>query len=160
MTQPNKRPREGILREDAGLIDAEGFIAPLIGTLEHALHFTTAPSVVEKAKQVIEKGRLLLPGAVMVWNETIGRRKGAGRSRRVVGQHGLAHRRVCLPAAPGRDRQESLSRTAAAIIQVIDSFRPNRRIGYRPPNDLVLGEKKMGRFSSNRIISPTSSSFA
>src|SRR6188768_1353593 len=77
MNSPDKRPREGVLREDAGTADKEGFIAPSIGALEHALYFTTAPSLTEKAKQVLAEGRLRLPGVVVVWDETVGRRKGS-----------------------------------------------------------------------------------
>src|SRR5262249_51786790 len=75
--RPDKPPGEGVLREDAGTTDKAGFIAPSIDALEHALYFTTAPSVTEKVKQVLNEGRLLLPGVVVVWDETVGRRKGA-----------------------------------------------------------------------------------
>ncbi len=77
MKRPNKRPREGVVRGDAATADREGFIAPSIGILEHALYFTTALSVTDKAKQVINESRLVLPGVVVVWDETVGRRKGS-----------------------------------------------------------------------------------
>lgn len=76
MTKKRAR-REGVHRDEAGTRDKEGFIAPTIGLMEHALYFNTALSVPEKTKQLISQSRLELPGVVNVWDETIGRRKGS-----------------------------------------------------------------------------------
>jgi len=71
------KPREGVFRADAGTVDEEGFIAPSVGLVEHALHFTCAPDVLAKTRQILDADRMELPGAVVVWDETIGRRKGS-----------------------------------------------------------------------------------
>ena len=133
------------MREDAGSPDAEGFIAPSIGSLEHALYFTTVPSVTEKAKQVLTEGRLLLPGVVVVWDETIGRRKGAKAIRK--GWWATAGSLTAAFAFPPRadiSQQEWLSRTAAAVVRVVESFEPRATVCFKLPNDLLLGGHKMG----------------
>lgn len=68
---------EGLRRAEAGRPDAEGFIAPSVGIVEHAQYFTTAPDVLAKTIQLLDNQRLDLPGAVIVWDETIGRRTGS-----------------------------------------------------------------------------------
>jgi hypothetical protein len=85
MKRPDKRPCEGILRENAGTADKEGFIAPSIGAVEHALYFTAASSVIEKAKQILDEGRLRLPGVVVAWDETAAVEKAARPSRKAGG---------------------------------------------------------------------------
>jgi biotin-(acetyl-CoA carboxylase) ligase len=145
MKRPDKRPREGVLREDAGTADKGGFIAPSIGALEHALYFTAAPSVTEKAKQVLDEGRLRLPGVVVVWDETVGRRKG---SRAVPkgwwAEAGSLTAAFAFPAHAKVSQQKQRSQIAAAVIRVIESFQPDGELTFRPPNDLFLGEKKLG----------------
>jgi biotin-(acetyl-CoA carboxylase) ligase len=145
MKRPDKRPREGILREDAGTADKEGFIAPSIGMLEHALYFTAAPSVTDKAKQVIEKGRLALPGVVVVWDETVGRRKG-GKAvpKSWWAEAGSLTAAFVFPTHEKLSQHEKLSRAAAAVIRVINSFRPRAKVTFVQPNDLCFGDKKLG----------------
>lgn len=63
MTHQVNRPKEGIVKEDAGTIDDEGFIVPEIGELEHVLYFTSVPSLAVKIKDVLDDGRLVTPGA-------------------------------------------------------------------------------------------------
>lgn len=145
MSQRDKRPREGVLREDAGTADKEGFIAPAIGPLEHALYFTTAPSVTDKVKQVLGQGRLLLPGVVVVWDETVGRRKGAKAvPKGWWADAGSLTAAFAFPPRVNVSLQERLSQTAVAVVRVIESFRPVGEVSFRPPNDLLLGSKKVG----------------
>lgn len=145
MKQQNSPSTEGILRQDAGRVDAAGFMAPSIGALEHALYFTTAPSVIEKAKQVLQEGRLLLPGAVVVWDETIGRRKGAKAVPKSwwAGAGSLTVTFALLPC-DAASRQVLIPRTAAAVVRVLESFKPCADVRFQPPNDIVLGDRKVG----------------
>jgi len=143
--QPDQPPREGVRRADAGTANKAGFIAPSIGALEHALYFTTAPSVTEKVKQVLDEGRLLLPGVVVVWDETVGRRKGAKAvPKSWWADAGSLTAAFAFPPRANVGQQERLARTAAAVVRVIDSFQPRGVVTFRPPNDLLLGDKKMG----------------
>jgi hypothetical protein len=145
MRRRDKRPREGVLREDAGTADKEGFIAPSIGALEHALYFTTAPSVTEKAKQVLDEGPLRLPGVVVVWDETIGRRKGSKAvPKSWWAEHGSLTAAFAFPARANVRQRKKLSQIAAGVVRVIESFRPDGEVTFRPLNDLLLGDKKMG----------------
>src|SRR5262249_52959170 len=145
MKRPDKRPREGVLREDAGTADKEGFIAPSIGALEHALYFTTAPYVTDKAKQVLDEGRLVLPGVVVVWDETIGRRKGSKAvPKSWWAAAGSLTAAFAFPARAKLSQQEKLSQTAAAVLHAIEKFRPRAEVIFRQPNDLYVGDKKMG----------------
>lgn len=145
MKRPDKRPREGVLREDAGTADKEGFIAPSIGALEHALYFTAAPSVTEKAKQVLDEGRLVLPGVVVVWDETIGRRKGSKAvPKSWWAESGSLTAAFVFPARAKLNQKEKLSQIAAAVVRVIESFRPRAEVTFRQPNDLYFGDKKVG----------------
>jgi hypothetical protein len=145
MKRPDKRTREGVLREDAGTADKEGFIAPSIGALEHALYFTTAPSVTEKAKQVLDEGRLRLPGVVVVWDETVGRRKGSKAvPKSWWAESGSLTAAFAFPAPAKVSQQKQLSQIAAAVVRVIESFRPDGEVTFRPLNDLLLDDKKMG----------------
>lgn len=145
MKRRDKRPREGVLREDARAPDREGLIAPSIGDLEHALYYTTAPSVTEKVKQVLKEGRLSLPGVVVVWDETVGRRKGARAVPKGwwADAGSLTAAFAFLPRANVSHR-ERLSQTATVVLRVIESFRPRGKVSFRPPNDLLLGDKKVG----------------
>lgn len=68
---------EGVYRADEGTLSKEVLIAPSVGLVEHELCFTSAPDVLAKTLQVLDANRLELPGAVVVWDETLGRRKGA-----------------------------------------------------------------------------------
>lgn len=145
MKQPDKRRREGVLRKDAGTADREGFIAPAIGALEHALYFTAAPCVTAKAKQVLDEGRLVLPGVVVVWDETIGRRTGSKAVPQswwaAAGSLTIA---FAFPKRAAVSQEQQLSQTAAAVMRVIESFRPDGAVTFRRPNDLFLGDKKLG----------------
>lgn len=145
MKQPDRPPREGVLREDAGALDREGFIAPSIGDLEHALYFTVAPCVTDKAKQVLDGGRLVLPGVVVVWDETVGRRKGSKAAPKSWwAAAGSLTTAFAFPRRTEVSKDKQLSLTATAVIRVIDSFRPDGEVTFRRPNDLFLGDKKMG----------------
>ena len=54
------------------------FIEPPTGGIAQTLYFNTAPNTLRKAKEVFAAGRLSkLPGAVIVSNQTEGRRKGS-----------------------------------------------------------------------------------
>lgn len=145
MKRSAKRPPEGTLREDAGTVDKEGFIAPTIGVMEHALYFTTAPSVTDKAKQVLDEGRLVLPGAVIVWDETIGRRKGSKAvSKSWWAADGSVTVAFAFPARPKMSEQQKRSQIAAAVVSAIGAFQPRAEVTFRKPNDLYIGEKKLG----------------
>lgn len=139
---------EGVVREDAGKVSAEGFIVPTIGGLEQVLYFTTAPSVTAKAKQVLDQGRLRVPGAVVVWDESLGRRTGTKAVPRSwwAGTGSLTVT-FALPHRADLDEQERLNRAAAATLRVATSFRPRVPPAFRPPNDLLIEDLKMGAVS-------------
>ena len=123
----------------------EGFIAPSIGALEHALYFTAAPSVTDKAKQVLDEGRLVLPGVVVVWDETIGRRKGSKAvPKSWWAEPGSLTVAFAFPARATLSQQQKLSQIATAVVRVIETFRPRAEVTFRQPNDLYFGDKKLG----------------
>jgi hypothetical protein len=136
---------EGVVRQEASTVTPGGYIAPAIGRVEQALYFTTAPSVTEKAKQVLSEGRLAVPGAVVVWDETIGRRKG---SKAVPGSWWADSRSLtvafALPQRNDLDAQERLNRAGAAVVRAAASFRPTAPVTFRPPNDLLIEGLKVG----------------
>ena len=145
MKKRNARPREGIRREIAGTKDHKGFIAPSIGALEHVLYFSSAPSVAEKARQVVEQGRLELPGAVVVWNETVGRRQGRNAvAKSWWADTGSLTAAFAFPRRAKVSRERRLAQTAAVVLRVIESFRPRGAVSFRRPNDLLLGDRKVG----------------
>ena len=137
--------QEGVLQEDSGKKDKEGFIAPVIGAMEHVLYFTTAPSVSEKTKQLLTQGRLVLPGAVVVWDETIGRRKGAkATAKSWWAGNGSLTAAFAFPSTPKVRKAQYLQRTATAVLSAIASFHPSEDVSFVPPNDLMLAGKKVG----------------
>ena len=138
--------REGLRGRDAGTTDRDGFIAPSIGRLDHALFFTSAPSVLDKARQVLDQGRLTLPGAVVVWDETAGRRKGANAVANAwwAGQGSLT---VAFADARGGAPAGGMGALAAAVLRSINSFAPQVEAQFRAPNDVVLDGKKLGNLS-------------
>ncbi|WP_163839781.1 hypothetical protein [Pseudoxanthomonas sacheonensis] len=143
-----KRPSEGVLREDADQVDAEGFVAPTIGALEHALYFTNAASVSEKANQVLNSGRLLLPGVVVVWDETSGRRKGAKAIPKAWwATHGSLTVAFAFAVGTIVDSHDELTRAAAAVIRVLSSFQPRLQVSFCAPNALEIAGKRVGRIS-------------
>ncbi len=136
---------EGVVREEAGKVGRGGYIAPTLGTMEQVLYFTTAPSVTEKAKQVLDQERLRVPGAVVVWDETIGRRKGSKAiPKGWWAGHGSLTVTFALPRCEDLEPQERLNRAAAAVIRVASSFSPRVPITFRPPNDLLIDALKLG----------------
>ncbi|MGV3721056.1 MAG: hypothetical protein ACO1SX_09115 [Actinomycetota bacterium] len=137
--------REGVLRDEAGKTDSKGYVAPAIGSLEQTLYFTTAPSVTEKAKQVLDQGRLRVPGAVVVWNESIGRRKGAKAEPKAWwADSGSLSVAFALESRPELRRDERLARMAAAVLRVVAAFQPQAAPSFREPNDLLIGGGKFG----------------
>lgn len=137
---------EGIFRKDAGTVDSEGFIAPEIGLVDHALHFNRAPDVVAKTRQVIDEDRLELPGAVVVWNESIGRRKG---SKAVPGSWWAAQGSVCLALVFARkdlmDPENAHREAVAGVLAAISSFSPNAPVLAESDGLILLDGKRLGR---------------
>ena len=136
--------REGLHRDEAGTRDREGFIAPSIGLMEHALYFTTAPSVPEKTKQLISQSRLDLPGVVNVWDETIGRRTG---SKAVPNSwwatHGSLTTAFVFQASPKVRKSLTFRRVANAVIATADSFSPREAIVAKSKNNLTINGQKL-----------------
>lgn len=143
------RHNEGIRKADAGSTDAEGFIAPSVGIVEHALYFTTAPDVLAKTILLLDDERLDTPGAVIVWDETIGRRTGA---RAVPGSWwatagsltvSLVFPLSQLRAFAGTPAQ-SLDLVGSAVTQSVAAFGPAGEL-IREGGSLALGGKHLGR---------------
>jgi hypothetical protein len=150
MRKTRKRTHEGVTRDDVGKSDSEGFIAPSIGAFDHELCFTTAPSVTEKTRQVLDQGRLLLPGVVVVWDETIGRRKGAKAvPNSWWADGGSLTAAFAFPPHAISKAPRHVARAANVVVDTIESFRPTARVFFRPPNDVFIGDKKLGAISFN-----------
>ncbi|NLH71071.1 MAG: hypothetical protein GX454_13000 [Brooklawnia sp.] len=141
------KPREGVFRADAGTVDEEGFIAPSVGLVEHALHFTCAPDVLAKTRQILDADRLELPGAVVVWDETIGRRRG---SKAVPGSWWATSGSVTMSLVFGRAAVEALDDPLAAVgeavVAAIGSFAPSAPVTCRD-GEIWLDNKQLGRIS-------------
>ncbi|SLJ84442.1 hypothetical protein [Psychrobacter sp. DAB_AL43B] len=161
MTNQAKRPKEGVLKEEAGTTDREGFISPTIGELEHVLYFTTVPSLTKKVKEVLAAGRLLTPGAVIVWDETIGRRKGSkavakswwARDGSLTAAFVLDHLQGVKTEGyidQGYTEQDYLNHLAAAAIRTIDSLSPKIPAVFIPPNNLYMNNLRIGALSYER----------
>lgn len=145
MTNTPGSRREGIYRDDEGTIDSEGFVAPSVGLVEHALYFTTAPDVLAKTRQVIDENRLELPGAVVVWDETIGRRKGA---KAVPGawwaSNGSLTISLVFPGPVAGQAHANTEDVAAAVLEAIASFSPSTPVSYDGSGIFALDEKPVG----------------
>ena len=136
--------REGIHGKDAGTADAQGFVAPSVGLVDHALYFTAAPDVLAKTKQVLDEGRLELPGAVIVWDETIGRRKG---SKAVPGSWWATHGSVTMTLVFASDAVDGTSLrelAAEGVVAAIDSFAPDSPVSYDGDGGFVLAGRRLG----------------
>jgi biotin-(acetyl-CoA carboxylase) ligase len=112
-----------------------------------SMHFTSRQLrlSLKKTKQVLKEGRLLLPGVVVVWDETAGRRKGA----RAVPKGwwaatGSLTAAFAFPPRSEVSEQQRVAQAAAAVVRVIESFRPSGDVFVRLPNDVLLGDKKVG----------------
>ncbi len=138
------RRNEGLRRADAGSTDSEGFIAPSIGLVDHALYFTTAPDVFTKTLQILDAQRLELPGAVIVWDETIGRRKGA---KAVPGSwwagDGSVTMTLVFPHFETRTIDDTRSAVGAAVLAAVESFAPSRPVSYSD-GEILLDGKRLG----------------
>ena len=145
MTHQANRPKEGIIKEDAGTIDNEGFIVPEIGELEHVLYFTTVPFLTTKIKEVLDDGRLVTPGAVIVWDETIGRRKGSKAIPKSwwAGDGSLTVA-FAFNKLEGLEEQDYIDHLAIATMRTINSFSPNKRLEFRKPNNLYINDLRVG----------------
>lgn len=152
MNPDSHRPLDGVLREDAGRADRAGFIGPSIGALEHALYFTSAPSLVQKTHEVLDQGRLLLPGAVVVWDETIGRRKGSQAVPNAWwAQAGSLTAAFAFRAGASRfDAAGWIARAASAVQREVEAFGPRAALEFRAPNDLLLDGRKLGALAAER----------
>ncbi len=145
MTHQVNRPKEGIVKEDAGTVDDEGFIVPEIGELEHVLYFTSVPSLAVKIKDVLDDGRLVTPGAVVVWDETIGRRKGSKAIPKSwwAGDGSLTVA-FAFNKLEGLEGQDYLDHLAMAAMRAINSFSPNKPLEFRKPNNFYLNGLRVG----------------
>ena len=136
--------QEGLYRKDEGTVDAEGFIAPSIGLVEHAQYFTTAPDVLAKTRQLLDQDRLELPGAVIVWDETIGRRKGA---KAVPGAWWAGNGRITLGLVfegSAANTQQALATAIAATIEAISSFAPRQPVTHDGHGHVLIDGKLLG----------------
>ena len=139
----NKR-KEGLYRDEEGTVDAEGFIAPSIGLVEHALYFTSSPDVLAKTRQLLDENRLKLPGAVIVWDETIGRRKG---SKAVPGAWWAGDGSITIALVfegPAVDSKKAVSATIAATIEAISTLSPSHPITHDGDGHFLLEGKRLG----------------
>lgn len=137
--------REGIRREDQGTVDAAGFIAPSVGLVDHALYFTSAPDVLAKTRKLLDEDRLDLPGAVIVWDETIGRRKG---SKAVAGSWWASAGSVTMTvvfdsAALAKGPLRDL--VVEAVLEAVASFSPSTPTAHLGEGRLAIGDKWVGR---------------
>ncbi|HIT75274.1 MAG TPA: hypothetical protein IAA98_06800 [Candidatus Avipropionibacterium avicola] len=137
--------QEGIRREDEGTTDVEGFIAPSIGLVEHALYFTTAPDVLVKTRGIIDDHRLELPGAVVVWDETVGRRKG---SKAVPGSWWATAGSVTMTvvfASESITSESPLDTAVDAVLRAIAAFSPSTPAVHAGDGRLTLDDKVLGQ---------------
>lgn len=112
------RQTEGIRRADAGSTDIEGFIAPDVGIVEHALYFTTAPDALAKTIQLLDVDRLDIPGATLVWDETIGRRTG---TKAFSGSWWAANGALTMTFVVPLVQLEAVADTEAEVIEITGS---------------------------------------
>lgn len=136
--------REGLYRKDAGTVDSEGFIAPSVGLVEHALYFTTAPDVLVKTRQVIDQNRLEYPGAVVVWDETIGRRTGR---KAVPGSWWAGPGSITMAFVferPTGAEQGAMRAVAEATLDAIAAFSPTSPATYDGAGQFWLAGKRLG----------------
>ncbi len=136
--------KEGLYRDEEGTVDAEGFIAPPVGLVEHALYFTSSPDVLAKTRQVLDENRLELPGAVIVWDETIGRRKG---SKAVPGAWWAGDGSITIALVfegVAADSKKAVSATVAATIEAISTLSPSHQITHDGDGHFLLDGKRLG----------------
>jgi biotin-(acetyl-CoA carboxylase) ligase len=82
---------------------------------------------------------------VVVWDETVGRRKGSKAvPKSWWAESGSLTAAFAFPARAELSQKEKLSQTAAAVVLAIQSFRPRAEVTFRQPNDLYVGDKKVG----------------
>lgn len=128
------RRAEGIRRADTGSTDLEGFIAPDVGIVEHALYFTTAPDVLAKTIQLLDADRLDIPGAVIVWDETIGRRTGA---KAVSGSWWAANGALTMTFVVPLVQLEAVAGTEAEAIEILGSAVTLSIAEFAPAGELI-----------------------
>lgn len=138
----------GIRSDEAGNVSSDGFIVPPQGKIEHTFYFNTAPCSLAKAEELIAKGKVHFPAAIVVNNETIGRRTGS----KAVSKSWWADFGSIAAAfafAPRRQLSEEawLKRCGKAVIDAFDEFHPTAALEFRVPNDIYVGDRKAGRIT-------------
>jgi biotin-(acetyl-CoA carboxylase) ligase len=137
---------KGIRSSEAGQVSSDGFIVPPQGRIEHTFYFNTAPCSLSKAEELIAKGKVHFPAAVVVNNETFGRRTGS----KAVCKSWWADPGSIAAAFAFAPRQELdekawLRRCGRAVIEAFNEFNPTAVMEFRSPNDLYIADRKAGR---------------
>jgi hypothetical protein len=142
---------QGIRSDEAGKVSSDGFIVPPQGKIEHTFYFNTAPTSLAKAEELIAKGKVHFPAAIVVNNETIGRRTGS----KAVSKSWWADFGSIAAAfafAPRRQLSDTawLKRCGKAVIDAFGELQPTAALEFREPNDLYVGARKTGRVTLKR----------
>ena len=123
------------------------FIAPPTGGVAQNVCFNTAPSALEKTKGLLAAGRLKVPGSVIVWNQTEGRRKG---SRGWWATHGTLTVVYAIDGARGRSPADVVELALGTLREFAAQEAPERAASLRMPNNVMLDGKKLARAAAYR----------
>ena len=144
------RPK-GIRSEHAGKVSSDGFIVPSQGKIEHTFYFNTAPCSLSKAEELIAKGKVHFPAAIVVNNETIGRRtESKAVSKSWWADFGSIATAFAFAPRHELDEGAWLRRCSDAMIDAFNELHPVVGMEFRLPNDLYIDGRKAGRVSLKR----------
>ena len=139
---------KGTRLRDAGRVSSDGFIQPQQGKIEHTFYFNTVACVRTKTEELLAKGQVHFPAAVIAHNETIGRRTGT-KAVADAWWAGFGSVSTAFAFAPETKHTKAawLERSAAAVIEAFAAFGPSMPLIFHSPSKLQIGEKVAGRLS-------------
>ena len=142
---------QGIRSDEAGKVSSDGFIVPPQGKIEHTFYFNTAPCSLAKAEELIAKGKVHFPAAVVVNNETIGRRIGSKAvAKSWWADFGSIATAFAFEPRLQLNEDAWLKRCGKAVILAFEEFHPTTALKFRTPNDFYVGDRKAGRVALKR----------
>jgi hypothetical protein len=143
--------RKGIRSEEAGKVSSDGLIVPPQGRIEHTFYYNTAPCSLSKAEELIAKGHVHFPAAIIVHNETIGRRTGTKAVKKGWwANFGSIATAFAFTPHYELDEKAWISRCGDAVIDAFNELHSIAAIELRTPNDFYIADRKVGRVTLKR----------
>lgn len=142
---------KGSRSNEAGKVSSDGFLVPPQGRIEHTFYYNTAPSALSKAEELMAKGKVHFPAAIVINNETIGRRTGTKAiPKSWWADFGSIATAFVFSARPDLNDETLFRHSGDAVISAFNEFSPAEALEFRTTHDFFIADRKAGRVTLKR----------